>query len=173
MENRTVKKATKGNVFAFDEIVNEIKIKAYKIAICYLQNERDALDVISNSMFFAYKNIKKLKHYDCFSTWYIRIVINECKKILNYRMITVNSNDIENQIKYENETSDIDLLNQLEALPEQDRIIIYLKYYQGFSMKEISEILNLSENTVKIKLNKRVDSMGLDLFYEEKITNEK
>ncbi|MBN2852573.1 MAG: sigma-70 family RNA polymerase sigma factor [Clostridia bacterium] len=172
MDFETVNKAIRGNHKAFETIVTEMNEQVYRIAICYLHNEQDALDVISSSMLYAYKYIGKLKNQGYFSTWYIKIVINECKKVLDKRIHVIELESSPDADFYEDDPENIDLLDALNSIPEQDRLIIYLKYYQGYTLKEIGEILDLPHNSVKTRLYRRLDSLKLQLSYEEEISNE-
>ena len=52
--------------------------RLYRIAYAYLHNEDDALEVIQESTYRAYRNLKKLKQPNYFETWLIRILLNCC-----------------------------------------------------------------------------------------------
>ncbi|MBN2853251.1 MAG: sigma-70 family RNA polymerase sigma factor [Clostridia bacterium] len=152
MNDQDVRKAIQGNKDAFSTIINEIKEKSYRIAFCYLKNEHDSLDAISNSILFSFKYMRKLKNPEYFTTWFTRILINECKKIIKKGHGDVDLSIMENNLIHEDHYSDTDLIDKVLLLSEHERMIIYLKYYQGYTLEEISDILELPLNTVKSKL---------------------
>lgn len=168
MDEILVIKAKKGDKNSFAEIISEVKKQAYKIAFCYLKNEDDSLDAVCDAVEKAYYNIKKLKQPKYFKTWFIRIVINECKQQIKAKQrviymadelyITENNNLIDDKI---------DLQSLLEQLPSLDRLIIYMKYYLGYTLNEISQIVNLPEGTVKSKMYKNLKIMRSKLEVKE------
>ena len=70
-------KARKGDAAAFDELVKSCQEKLYRIAYSYVNNRDDALDIVSESVYRAYLNLRTLKNPSYFNTWIIRIVINQ------------------------------------------------------------------------------------------------
>lgn len=79
MDELIVKRAVAGDKESFSNAVMELKDRAYKIAYCCLHNEHDSMDTVCDAVEKAYRNIKKLREPKFFSTWFIRIMINECK----------------------------------------------------------------------------------------------
>lgn len=168
MDEMLVIKAKKGDKDSFAEIISEVKNQAYKIAFCYLKNEDDSLDAVCDAVEKAYYNIKKLKQPKYFKTWFIRIVINECKQQLKAKQRVIYMAD-ELYIRDSNNIIEdkIDLQSLLEQLPSLDRLIIYMKYYLGYTLNEISQIVNLPEGTVKSKLYKNLKIMRSKLEVRE------
>lgn len=68
-----------------DQFINEfhsMKSQLYRIALLYLRNEASALEAVDETVFLAYKNLRKLKQPAYIKTWITRILINVCKKEL-------------------------------------------------------------------------------------------
>ena len=149
-----VKKAKKGNKKAFEEIIKSVKDKSYKVAYCYLHNEEDSMDAVCNGIEKAYKNIKNLKKVNYFETWFIRIVINECKLILRAKEKDKKLADSLYTANFyeDNRDKKIDLKKALDELNKEDRILIFLKYYWGYTLEEIAKLTDLPEGTVKTKI---------------------
>ena len=163
--------ARTGDKEAFSRSIYEIKDDAYKIAYCYLHNEHDALDAMQESIIRAYSSIKKLRESNYFKTWFIRIVINECKKILAYRnRFILKDRPVSEDVYYDK--NDNDISGYLSDLDEKHRIIFYLKYYQGYTFDEISKILNVNTSTIKsrhytaLKILKTAYTEKEDVCYE-------
>lgn len=150
MDILLVKRAQKNDVEAFTGLIEKHKMTLYKTAKSYLRNEEDIADVMQDTVLSAYEHICDLKNAAYFKTWITRILINHCKNLL----------------KKQNQYETVEWLADTEAAPEDDRefyellkelpedyrIIFVLYYGEGFRVKEIAEILELNENTVKSKL---------------------
>lgn len=109
-------------------------------------------------MVIAYKSIKKLKNPLYFKTWIIKILINKSNDIYRYknRKNIISLDEIENHkdITYsnmENIEVVLDFNFICNNLNYEDRTIMVLYYIEKFTDKEIGEILNIKENTVKTK----------------------
>ena len=74
-------KAVKGDKNAFIQAINSIERKLYLIAKSKINNEEDVKDVLQETIYQSYKNIKKLKDTSKFSTWIITILINNCNQL--------------------------------------------------------------------------------------------
>ena len=78
-------KAKNGDKTSFTELMLQIKEELYKVAKIRLRNDDDVFDAIQETMLVSYKSLKKLKNNQYFKTWVIKILINECNKIYNYK----------------------------------------------------------------------------------------
>ena len=77
----------------FTKAVEEVKEDSYRVAYCYMHNENDAMDCVCNAVEKAYINFRKLKDPGFFKTWFIRIVINECKVMLRKKKKVLDLSD--------------------------------------------------------------------------------
>lgn len=154
MDELLVRKAVKGDKDSFLQIILQVKDQAYRVAYCYLKNEEDSMDAVSDAVEKAYHNIKKLKEPRYFSTWFIRIVINECKQQLRskQRVISMADELYAEPQSYISEAESIDLQVMLGRLPSPERILIYMKYYMGYTLDEIAEVMDMSAGTVRTKI---------------------
>ncbi len=158
--------ACSGNDEAFYKLICEHKAQLYKIAYSYFKNEPDALEAIQETTFRAYKGIRKLKEPKYFKTWLIRILINYCidetkqnKKVL----MPVENVDIISSID-----GDIELKLLVGQLDPKYRSIIILKYYEGFTLNDIAEILEKPVGTIKTWLNQALKKLRVVLAEEGK-----
>lgn len=122
----------------------------YRLAYSYVHNENDAYDIVQNAAYKAIKNSGSLKQENFASTWLYRIVINE---IFTYcrQQKTVSLEDAK-EAYAEDSYEDLDLKRALEHLPENDRMIVELKYFEDMKLEEIADILEENINTVKSRL---------------------
>ncbi|MEJ6949667.1 sigma-70 family RNA polymerase sigma factor [Natronospora cellulosivora (SeqCode)] len=152
-----IKKAQHGDKESFSKAVLMIKEECYKIAYCYLHNSEDSMDAICDAVEKALINIKKLKEPKYFKTWFTRIVINECKMQLRKRRKVIQMADelyTPEIKKMESKRRDgtIDLETALKELKPKIRLLIYLKYYLGYTLEDIAETMELPVGTVKTKI---------------------
>ncbi|SCY97170.1 sigma-70 family RNA polymerase sigma factor [Alkaliphilus peptidifermentans] len=155
MEEGLIIKAQKGDKDSFSKAVLSLKDEAYRIAYCYLHNKEDSMDAVADAVEKALLNISKLKNDKYFKTWFIRIVINECKIQLRQKQKIISMAD--DLYKYDdlsktNREEKIDLERSLTILDPSDRILIYMKYYMGYTLEEVAETMNLPTGTVKTRI---------------------
>ena len=154
--NELVLKAKNGNNDAFDELIVKIEKEMYLIAKSKLSNDDDIADAIQDAILAIYKNIHKLRDVSLFKTWAIKILLNKCNKLYKKNKnnnVSLEDNDIEKYIGYEqnyDESISFDLL--ISNLKSDERLILTLYYYSGYTVKEISKIIRKNENTIKSKL---------------------
>ncbi|MBQ3567134.1 MAG: sigma-70 family RNA polymerase sigma factor [Oscillospiraceae bacterium] len=150
-----ISKAKKGDPEAFITIMENCKSDMYKVAISILHNDNDAADAISETILKCWSEIGKLKKEKYFKTWLTRILINNCNDIIrkNSHTVYVESYDAIEPADSEDVYSK-DVKDCLDALSENSRLIMLLYYTQGFKVKEIAQMLNMNENTVKTRLSR-------------------
>jgi RNA polymerase sigma-70 factor (ECF subfamily) len=89
IDNIDVKLAKTGDRTSFSTLIDCHRLALYRVAKGILESDFDAADAIQETIISAYTNIGKLKKDEFFKTWLIRILINECKKILHRSNKTV------------------------------------------------------------------------------------
>jgi RNA polymerase sigma-70 factor (TIGR02954 family) len=144
-----VKKAKKGSDEAFLELMNLHKNRLYRIAISYLTNDGDAIEAVQEVTFRAYRSIKKLKNPEYFSTWLIRIMLNYCHDESKKKKRTIPSQNLPEQVGTIYDSSTFEVEEALAKLEEPYRQVITLKYIHDLKIKEIADILESPEGTVK------------------------
>lgn len=149
-----VQSLKKGEVEPLIEWIDVRKSKLYKMAWAYLRNHGDVEDVFHNTIIKVVENISKLKKQEAFESWFISILLNECRKILRDKRRLLPSEEIEIINNTSPYTYDIkvDLINGLKSIDDGYKELIILKYYSGYSQKEIAEILDMPLGTVKTKI---------------------
>ena len=144
-----IEKAKKGDKEAFTDLILENQIKLYKIAKARLKNEADIEDVVQETMIILYTKLSKLRDNTKFEIWLYKILINQCnKKYRKNKISFLSLETIENQKTYSNEENIEDKLNYEEILAmfkEQDQMLLLLYYSNGYTTKQISQILNKNE----------------------------
>lgn len=168
-----IKRAQKGDNEAFVELIKKDELKLYNTAIKMLGNEYDTADVLQETILAAFQNIGNLKKSKYFYTWLYRILINQCNKFFNAKNETSTLIDaVQIEVEKHQPFQNIEYL--VENLHEKYKVPILLFYQNGFSIKEISKILNEPEGTIKSKLSRGRSLIKKELeSYQEAISNEK
>ena len=143
----------------FTELIEENKLRFYKTAKIILKNDDDVYDAIQEALISIYKNYEKLENEKFFSTWATRIIINKCYDLLRKRKNNIvpidefieNNPSMGQNDKYEIDESGIK--QAMKFLNDDVKLIVVLYYYDNYSVKEISEIVNIPEGTVKSRLS--------------------
>ena len=130
-----------------EKIIEEYADMVYRIALTRCQSVENAEDIFQEVfMKFSEKNIKfESKEHE--KSWLIRVTINLTKNMKgsawNRRVVSLDEN-IEFNTKEENEIYSI-----VSTLPQNYRTVIYLLYYEGYKVNEISKLMDKSEGTIK------------------------
>ncbi len=150
-----VKSIKRGNIEILLQWIDINKQKLYRLCWAYLKNNEDVEDVFHNTIIKVVENIDKLKNEKAFEGWFISIMLNECRKVLRDRKKAEPIESIEVSDapdRYQDQAEKLDLYDGLKKIDEEYKELIILKYYSGYSQKEIAEALNMPIGTVKTKI---------------------
>ncbi len=157
----------------FTKLIEENKLKFYKTAKIILKNDDDIYDALQEALISMYQNYEQLKEKKYFSTWATRIVINKCYDLLrkNRNNIIPIDENVENDMKLaqydEYEVDEYGIKEAMKYLNDDLKLITILYYYDNYSVKEISQIINIPEGTVKSRLSKAREILKQKLEKEE------
>lgn len=125
----------------------------YRLAFSMTKNKEDAEDVSQDVFIKLVQHAHKLEDNETYlKAWLIRVTINRCKDLFSSfwkKNIVCLDDDI--QVEME-ETKEV--YEGILKLPKKYRIVIYLYYYEEYSVNEISDILGKSSGTIKWQLSK-------------------
>ncbi|AXG71373.1 ECF RNA polymerase sigma factor SigW [Kordia sp. SMS9] len=153
-----------GNVNVYSALVSKYKNMVFTLALRMVENKEDAEEVSQDTFVKAYKALDRFKGTSKFSTWLYRIVYNtsldHLKKskrvVLSEHIDEINEADIgsmQNALTYIEAKEKKQMIEKaLLQLPEEERVLLTLFYFEELSLREISEIIQLSYDNVKIKL---------------------
>lgn len=160
MNIEQVKKAKEGDVNEIGKIIQENVQAMYRVAFGILKNEDEIYDAISNTTIIVFEKIGTLKKEELFKTWLTRILINECYKIYNQNKKVIYLENcapksLDNlQYTEKDRLEEQDARDLLNNLSKDLKETVMLYYFEDFSVKEVAEILNIPEGTVKSRLSK-------------------
>lgn len=153
---------------AYDEIqirdhYAKYKDMVFRIAIIHVSNVEDAKDIIQEVF------IRLMKHGPDFSEeshvkrWLIQVTKNLCydthRSIWSKR---ISIKEIEEQY-YQNDHKGFEIMEAIMKLKEKFKLIIILYYYEGYNIREIAELLNRKESSVKMRLQKAKKLLRIEL----------
>lgn len=172
MDLSNVTKEEKKEIFS--NLVIPLKTKLYKTGIAILKNDDDVCDAIQNTLISAFQNLEKLENEHYFSTWITRIMMNKCYDIIknNKKIVYLNQQmEKEDNAYYDTYREESEVERALNSIDSELRMIALLYYYDGFSVREIAELCNIPEGTVKSRLSRAREKLYI-LLKEEGDKNE-
>jgi RNA polymerase sigma factor, sigma-70 family len=134
----------------------------YRLAYSYVHNDADACDIVQNGAYKALRGSGTLKNAAFAETWVYRIMLNECFRHLRqprkYSYESMQETGFE--LSYTEDNCDkIDLRRALDALPEKDKAVVILRYFEDRKLEEIADILEENVNTVKSRLYRSIKKL--------------
>jgi RNA polymerase sigma-70 factor (ECF subfamily) len=166
-EKEIIRRVQYGEVAAFEDLVNAYKQKAYYVALGFVGNHEDALDLSQDAFVKAFKAIKTFDLNSPFFPWFYKIIKNHCLNYIkkNQRVRNDSLEELEEETfaqfeddkptprdTYEESETRINLWRAIDRLKPDFREIIIMKHFHNLSYKEIAEALNIPIGTVMSRL---------------------
>ena len=170
-ESELILGCIKNNRIAQNELFQKYKDTLYFTSLKYCRNEADAEDNLHDAFITIFQKIKTFKNQGSFEGWMKRITIYKAiDKYKTAKPINVEIKDdlFEDTIEVDADTEvalDI-LLKFIQELPDRYRLVFNLYQMDGYSHKEVSQMLSISENTSKSNFHRA------KLILREKLTND-
>ena len=154
-----VEEVQTGSTLAFGLLMKRYERLVYRIALDHAKNPDSAMDITQNVFLKAHTNLSSFTGSGVFKAWLLRIARNESiswfrlqrKDRLTDELVAhnapvlraVQSDEIERQQQH-------DLIqSELKKLNDKQRTAVFLRYFEEFSLREIAEVLEVSEGNVK------------------------
>lgn len=160
IDKKVIDKCLKGNSRAQKDLYKAYAQKMFVHCYRYLQSKEDAEEMVSDGFIRVFQNLKTFVYKDLKSleAWIKRIMINECLMSLRKRKLTFldesNALNVESESKSDSEFEAEEIYNLILSLPDGYRTIFNLFVIEGYSHKEISKSLNITESTSRSQLTK-------------------
>ena len=148
----------------------------YNLCLRYLKSKEDAEDAFQEGFVNVFKYLKSFSGKSSFSTWIHRIMINVCLNHLRKKKEFILSFDVDNnwQLADKSIENGLQILNKkdiykiINDLPVNFKVCLNLFIIEGFSHKEIAEMLNIPENTSKSNVL-RARKMVIEILEKQQI----
>ncbi len=141
----------------------------YSTAKSILCSDQDCADAIQETIVRAFSRIDTLRNDKYAKTWLIRILMNECRTLQRKsgRFLSLENLGGRPETAAEQEADYSDLYRALHALKEELRLPVILYYIEDFSVREIAQILEISEGAVQKRLARARRKLRYDLQERE------
>lgn len=159
--NLLIRKARRHDKEAFQRLMEQQGKSMYKVAKAILKNDDDIADAMQETALTCWEKIDTLKQERYFQTWMTRILINHCNAIYRQRKKTVSDVCLPEKSVSEHSFETVEWNQFLSCLDEKYRTVVILYYVEGFKTREIAEILDLNESTVRGRLATAREKMGI------------
>ena len=136
-----------------DNIYTKYADRLYAAAFNICRQQQDAEDAVQDAFIRLYHSNKDFESEEHIKAWLLRVTINAAKstKRLFWNRMRSSYEEYMDSLTFKEE-SDRSLMDEVLNLPEKYRIVIHLFYFEEYKVREIADILNVSENTVKTRL---------------------
>jgi RNA polymerase sigma-70 factor, ECF subfamily len=169
-ETELIMQAQRGDMNAFEQLVQRHDKRVLTIAAGYVHSADDAKDIYQEVFLRVYKGLSKFQYKSEFSTWIYRITTNVClshrsrrKRNLHASLDqSVNDEDgqphalkdtLPDSMSADQQTHDAEIALRVEqalkTLSPRQRMVFTMKHYEGYKLREIAEMMKCNEGTVK------------------------
>lgn len=155
-----LEKATEGNNRAFKKLMQRDSEFIYKLAFLHTKYEYDAKKIMQNSILYINNSIKKSskfrnsEHFTNYKKFVMKVTIKQINEYLEEEGMVDNSN-----INYFDEEGNIDMYKAIDLLDIYQKNVVVLFYFYNLTYKEVGDILDMNESTVKMYLRNSLKIM--------------
>ncbi len=141
-----------------EEVMGEHMLSVFRVAYAVLNDRHDAEDVAQDTFLAYYLTNEEFESEEHIRRWLLTVAVNKAKNLVKSAWKRKNRpmeelNETVAAVGFSTE-EDRNLLEAVAELPLKCRTVIHLFYYEDYKVKEIAEMLNVSENTVKSQLHR-------------------
>jgi RNA polymerase sigma factor (sigma-70 family) len=157
-ELELIGQAKKGHKDSIEDLIRLYYRRVYGSAFLSAKNREDAKDICQEVFYRMWHYINKYDTDRPFSAWIYSITKNVVRRYMNRKKshLTIQHEDLEDLISISGldmaACDKLTLLNALESLDESDREILSARFFEGLSVRETAEQLELTESNVKVRL---------------------
>lgn len=160
-----IKSAKAGNKESFARVYDMIAPELYKVALYTLGNAQDAEDAVSETFIEAYKGIRNLRDESSFKRWMMTILSIRCKRRISGYIKERKNVDIDEMLETPAQPESVSpaekvtVWDAVNSLSEEERQIVMLATVQGYTTREVAEMLDLPHGTVSSKLHRTLKKL--------------
>ena len=151
---------------AYTEAVRRNSQRVFLIALSFTRQRADAEDVMQNVFLKLWKHRDKLTDREHVDKWLTRVTVNEARSLLRFRQDTVSYEELEELCAAPSFSRQQDLIYVVMQLPKNQRTVVHLYYYEELPVREIADLLHISENAVKKRLARARETLRVRLKEE-------
>ncbi len=157
-----------GNKQAYGHIINKYKNQLYATILRMTRNPHDAQDLVQEALVKVYYQLGKFEGKGSFSSWIYRVSINYCmdefrKKRYKMKQVDIDEETLSNhnhpEVIFLKKEEHRQLEKLIQTLPEDERMILLLRYVNELGYQEISELVEIPISQVRNKLHRAKKKM--------------
>ena len=158
---------------AFKRLVSEYKVRLYWHIRKLVLDHDDAHDVVQNTFIKIHLNIDKFRENSSLFTWMYRIATNESLNfinskaakmgLLNQEWIEAKADGLMADSYFDGDQAALKLQKMVARLPEKQRIVFNMKYFDNLNYQDISEVLDTSVGALKASYHHAVKKIKAEL----------
>lgn len=180
-EQEIIEQVKNGHKELYELLMRKYNQKLYRIARAIVKDDSDAEDILQDTYLKAYEKLGQFQNRSQFSTWIIRILINNANATLNKRkrfdksvpaedayLNTPDSFPQNPDFQMSNNELKKILEQAIDNLPETLRGVYIMREVEGFSVAETSECLNITQENVKTRLHRAKTILKDELYKKSK-----
>lgn len=162
MEKETafVRQARRGNASAFARLYQEYYLDLYRFALYTLKNSHDAEDVVSDTVTDAWAQMRSLKKAESFKAWIFKILSNKCRQKLKGYLDRAEELPVDLCEPGRDQEEDADVRAAFARLDDEERLILSMNLFGGYTSREIGEALGMNDNTVRSRQKRALEKMA-------------
>ena len=182
-DSNIVRRILLGEHELYEILIRRNNQKLFRVIRSYMQNDADVQDVMQNTYLKAFEKLYQFRHSSQYSTWLIRIGINEVLARLKekQRLVSIDKHHSETMVKGWTEIPDTGQMNPenriirneakklleeaIDSLETKYRTVYMLREIEGMGVKEVAECLGVTPSNVKVRLH-RAKNMLKERLYE-------
>ena len=129
--------------------------RLYRIALSFTKNHHTAEDIVQDTFLKLMKQNREFETEGHLDNWLTSVCVNESKDHLKsfFRKNVMTLEQAEELYTFD-KPKDLDLFNAVMSLPKKERTVIHLFYYEELSIKEIADVMKISESAVGTRLHR-------------------
>lgn len=161
MGNHSLLRTDKG----WAEIYQRHADLVYRLCYLYLRNSVDAEDAVQSVFVKLIKSPPAFNGYEHEKAWLTVTTRNHCKDLLKswWRSRRVDMADLPEVAAWQGDEDSGEVLAKLLSLPEKYKTVLYLYYYEDYTVREIASMLGCSDSTVQTRLARGRKRLKMDL----------
>jgi RNA polymerase sigma-70 factor (ECF subfamily) len=164
MKRDLVEAARRGDHDAFEVLATSAGDRLYAVARLILRDAGLAEDAVQEALVRAWQQLPSLRDPDRFDAWLYRLVVNACAdQGRQLRRWSQQVRPLVPDVSISDDTASVANREQLERgfgrLKPDQRAVVVLHYYSGFSAAEIAKILGIPEGTARSRLHYATEAM--------------
>ena len=162
--------ARSGDEASFEHLIQPYLRAGFRLAMAMLRDPGESEDVLQDAMFRAWRSIGQVRSAAQLRGWFLTIVANRSRSIRKARRWSeIRRPDFRfaRRTSLEGVDQREDLVRALHRLSPEDRAVVYLRFYEDMSTKDVADALGLSAGTARTRLHRALQRLRIHVIEED------